>query len=177
MKYPVVYTSLLMCLLFASCASLRGDAQDAKPEFRVCIKKQDDKVSVLAEDSRTIMDVYSESGIGSAGFELISGSMPKNIILRLHLQGLEEFRLISSQTIVAVSISSSGVLNTNHQRVISSNLEYPILSVHPLWLNIKIVSDSAKIPLEGGYFEITLPAEFLQEAGTSFEIQWIDFYR
>lgn len=177
MKYPVVYTNLLMCLLFASCASLPDNALDARPEFRVSTKKQGDKVSVLAEDSQTVIEIYSETGIGSAGFELISGAMPKYIVLRLHLRGLEEFRLISSQVVVAASISSSGVLNTNHQRIISSNLEFPILSVHPLWLNIEIISNSTKIPLEDGYFEITLPAEFLREAGTSFEIQWIDFYR
>ena len=46
-----------------------------------------------------------------------------------------------------------------------------------LWLKIEIASDSQKIPVQDGYFEIVIPKEFIQQAGKSFEIQWIDFYR
>jgi hypothetical protein len=50
---------------------------------------------------------------------------------------------------------------------------------NPSWLDIIIVSDQAtpEIPLTQGYFEITLPEDLLTEAGKSFSIQWIDFYR
>jgi len=177
MKYLVVHTSLLMCLFLVSCASQRVRAQDSKPEFKVSVKNSDDKIAILDEDSQTVIDIHSDFGIGSASFELVSGSMPDALLLRLHLKGLEDFQLISSQTTIAASISSGQVFNINSQRVIESNAGYPILSIHPLWLNIEIVSENREIPLEEGYFEITLPREFIRKAGSSFEVQWIDFYR
>jgi len=177
MKYLVLHTSLLMCLFLISCASQPASAQDSKPEFRVTAKNADDRITVLDEDSQTVIDIHSDFGIGSASFELVSGSMPDPLLLRLHLKGLEDFQLISSQTIVAASISSSGVFHFISQRVVSSTLDQPILSIDPLWMNIDIVSENRKIPLEEGYFEITLPREFIRNAGNSFEVKWIDFYR
>jgi hypothetical protein len=49
----------------------------------------------------------------------------------------------------------------------------------PFWLDIQIVSDQAAphIPLDQGYFEITLPKGFLDEGRRAFSIGWIDFYR
>ena len=46
-------------------------------------------------------------------------------------------------------------------------------------MEIEIVSDREEevIPLEDGYFEIGLPKEILQKAGSSFRVEWIDFYR
>ena len=177
MKYLPVHTSLLICLFLISCASQNVNAQDSKPEFRVTAKNVDDRITVLDEDSQTVIEIHSDFGIGSASFELVSGSMPDTLLLRLHLKGLEDFQLISSQSTVAASISSGQVFNINSQRVIESNAGYPILSIHPLWLKIEIVSENREIPLKEGYFEITLPREFIRKAGNSLEVQWIDFYR
>jgi len=177
MKYLVIHTSLLMCLFLNSCASQPVNAQDSKPEFKVTAKNADDAIAILDEDSQTVIDIHSDFGIGSASFELVSGSMPDTLLLRLHLKGLEDFQLISSQATVAASLSSGQVFNLISQRVVETNAEYSILSIHPLWLNIEIVSENRKIPLEEGYFEITLPREFIRNAGNSFEVKWIDFYR
>ena len=105
--------------------------------------------------------------------------MPERIVIRLHLAGLEEFRLISEQTTISASFSSSGVLTGNNQKVISAGGESPITPIHPYWLNISVVSDqeTPDIPLKQGYFEVELPKEFLREAANFFEIQWVDFYR
>lgn len=168
---------LLICLFLVSCASQNASAQDSKPEFRVTVKNADDKISILDENSQTVIDIHSDFGIGSASFELVSATMPDTILLRLHLKGLEDFQLISSATTLAVSISSGDVFNVTNQRIISPNAERPILSLDPLWMNIEIVSEDKHIPLQEGYFEITIPRPFLRNAGTSFEVNWIDFYR
>ena len=177
MKYLVIHTSLLMCLFLNSCASQPVNAQDSKPEFKVTAKNADDAIAILDEDSQTIIEIHSDFGIGSASFELVSGSMPDTLLLRLHLKGLEDFQLISPQTTIAASLSSSQVFNIISQRIVSSTSDQPILSIDPLWMNIDIVSENRKIPLEEGYFEITIPREFIRNAGDSFEIKWIDFYR
>ena len=163
-----------------SCASQPANAQSGgEPVFAVTAKNRDDQVNVQYVDGITVIDVQSPTGIGWAKFELESGGKPENVVLRLHLKGLEGFRLISNQAIIAASASSSGSFSINNQQVNLSGSEYSISPIDPLWMKIEIVSGQAnkKIPLEEGHFEITLPKEFIQIAGNAFEIQWIDFYR
>ena len=163
-----------------SCASQPANAQSGdEPVFSVTVKNQNDQINVQYVDGVTVIDVQSPSGIGSAKVDLESGSMPENMLLQLRIKGLEEFRLISHQAVVVASGSSSGSFSIYDQRVNSSGSEYSITPIDPLWIKIEIVSDLAtkKIPLEDGYFEITVPKEFIRSAGNSFEIQWIDFYR
>ena len=163
-----------------SCASRPANAQSGdEPVFSITAKNRDDQVNVQYVDGGTVIDVQSPTGIGSARFELESGGMPENMVLRLHLKGLEEFRLISNQAVIVASGSSSGSFSINDQRVNSSESEYSITSIDPLWMKIEIVPAQAakKIPLQEGYFEITVPKEFIRNSGNSFEIQWIDFYR
>ena len=162
-----------------SCVSQPANAQSGdEPVFSISAKNQDDQINFQYVDGTAIVDIQSPTGIGSAKLELESGGMPENILLRLHLQGLEEIKLVSDQTAIVAAGSSSGSFGINDQRVNSSGSEYSITPIDPLWMKIEIISDQAKkIPLESGYFEITVPREFLQNAGNSFEIQWIDFYR
>lgn len=165
-----------MCLFLASCASRSVRAQDSKPEFRVTVKNAEDQVAVLEENSQTVIDIQSETGIGTAAFELVAGSMPDTLLLRLHLRGLEEFRIISSQTALGASVAS-GEAGLPVERIVLPALELPILPAHPLWMDIQTISESSHIPLDEGFFEIKIPREFLRNAGTSFEVRWIDFYR
>jgi hypothetical protein len=105
--------------------------------------------------------------------------MPGNMILRLHLKGLEEFRLTSAQEKISASVASGDAVTLDHQTLLSSGTETPLLPGHPLWMEVQIVSGQGekKIPLEEGYFEVTVPQEFIRNAGQTFEIEWIDFYR
>ena len=178
MKFIILNTFLLMSLFLVSCASRNASAQDSKPEFQVTMKNPGDTLIVLDENSQTIIEIQSETGIGSASLELVSGTMPDSLLVRLHVAGLEEFRISSPQKTVSASLSKGEVFTIISQRVISSGGEIQIGTIDPLWIYIDIVSpDGKKIPLEDGYFEITLPSEFLRQAGNSFEIHWIDFYR
>lgn len=147
--------------------------------FSVTTKNQDDQIDIQQENGITTVDIHSPSGIGSANFELESGSMPERVVLRLHVTGLEDFRLVSSTTTIAASGSSDEVFNVTGQSVIAAGNEYAITPIHPLWMKVEIVSGQADktIPLNEGHFEITVPKEFIRRAEKSFELQWIDFYR
>lgn len=141
-------------------------------------KNPDDQVDIQIENGAAQVDIQSPTGIGSVSFELVSGTMPGNITLRLHLTGLEQFRLTSAQDRISASVSSGDALGIQNESILSSGTEAPLLPGHPLWMEIEIVSDAEKkIPLEEGYFEVTVPGEFIQNAGKSFEVEWIDFYR
>src|SRR5262245_62174031 len=120
MKLFVVHTFLFSFLLIA-CASQPANAQAGdEPVFTVTTKNQDDQVDIQHENGITTADIHSPTGIGSATFELVSGAMPESVILRLHLKGLEEFRLVSDQATIAASGSSSDLFQVSDQRVISA---------------------------------------------------------
>lgn len=173
----IVKLTILLCFLFlVSCSDDSSGVQD-DPVFSVQIEKLDDGFAFQHGDNTTIFDIVSPSGISGATFTLKSGTMPRQIKVWLHLKGLEEFRLISAQEAVVVSVPSSGGLGSLSERRISTTSEQVISSFDPLWLDVEVVSSSQEIPLQDGYFEIIIPRAFLQGAGNSFEIQWIDFYR
>lgn len=177
MKQLVVHT-ILFSIFLTACASQPVNAQEqAEPVFSVNVKNTTDQIAFQYKDNTTTIAINSPFGIGSAIFKLLSGDMPEQIVLQLHLKGLEEVRLISDQVTIAASVSSNGGLKTQSQRKFLGDSEQIMLSFDPLWLNIQIISDSKQIPLEAGYFEVIFPKEFVQDAGGSFEMQWIDFYR
>lgn len=173
--------AILWCLLLAACAgeSAGAGAQTEEPAFIVITKNPEDQVDIEYQNGTAHIDIQSPTGIGSASFELASGHMPEDITLRLHLKGLEQIRLKSAQGQIAASVSSSEAAPLENQTLFSSGAETPLLPGHPLWMQISIVANQAekKIPLEEGYFEVTVPQEFIRNAGTTFEIEWIDFYR
>ncbi len=173
----VFVCTTVLGLFLASCASQTVRAQDSKPEFRVTLKNGDDKVAILDEHAQTIIEIHSDFGIGSASFELVAGSMPETLLLRLHLKGLEEFRITSSQTVLSASVSGGEAGQPVSERIVSSMGEFPILPGHPLWMNVVVVADNTNIPLHEGFFEVKIPREFIRNAGASFEIRWVDFYR
>jgi hypothetical protein len=175
----VYIRTILLSFLLASCASGPMGAPTQEPAFIVITKNPEDQVDIQYENGIALIDIQSPSGIGSAAFELESGAMPEHMTLRLHLQGLEQFRLTSAQDQVAASVSTGDPSNTENQTLLSSGRESPLLPGHPLWMEINIISNQGEqqIPLEEGYFEVTVPQEFIQNAGKTFEIEWIDFYR
>lgn len=178
MKQIVTTTILLLHLILVSCYSNpSGAAAQEEPVFSVEVKNPDDQIVLQQEDKTTIIDIESPLGIGQATFKLDSGEMPREIIARLHLKGLEEFRLISSPVAVFASVPSSDGLNAQIQTKTSGTSVLPMLPSDPLWLQVEIVSSSQAIPLQDGYFEVIIRQAFLIQAGNSFEIQWIDFFR
>jgi hypothetical protein len=170
--------AILLSFLLVSCGGVSANAQSGEPAFLVVTKNPDDQVSIQHQNETTLIDIQSPTGIGTASFELESGVMPGAVVLHLHLQGLEGFRLTSAEQSISASVASSDVSSID-QQLISSGDEVPLQPGHPLWMNIETVSERLQktIPLEQGYFQISLPREFLQKAGQAFAIEWIDFYR
>jgi hypothetical protein len=155
--------TILFSFLLVSCGGISAGAQPEQPAFIVITKNPDDRVDIQYENGTALIDIQSPTGIGSAALELESGEMPETMILRLHLNGLEGFRLLSGQEQISASASGGG-----NQAHLSAGQESPLQPGHPLWVEIQ--------PGEG-YFEVTVPRQFIQDAGTIFEIEWIDFYR
>ena len=181
MKPRLAGSILLLNLLLLSCSNQPEGDPPREPVFDIAGMSAADRIEIQNQEESTLIDVQSPTGIGSARFELEEGDMPARLVVRLHLGGLEDFRISSSsgETTIAASFSTSEVFNRYNQRIILSGREFPITPLHPLWLEMRVVSEEAarSVPLKEGYFEITLPAKFLEEAVGSFEMRWIDFYR
>ncbi|MGH9847849.1 MAG: hypothetical protein ACREEM_54880 [Blastocatellia bacterium] len=131
------------------------------------------------QDKTAVLDIHSRSGIGRVTVEHVSGTLPEKIVARLHLKGLEEFRLSYGRTVVTARVSSDDGRNIVQSIDPPGGGERSITPDSPFWMEVRIASAQVapRIPLEQGYFEITLPKDVLGKGRRSFAIRWIDFYR
>jgi hypothetical protein len=153
---------LMLCVAVAMTAC----TANASPQFNAAADK-DNQLSLSVEDETAVIDVQSPSGIGKADVEFLSGSYPAQIILRLHIEKLEGFKLTFGRT--TVSASSSGTSEPVTQSLIESDgSERALTPSSSLWIDIQP---------EQKYLEVRLPASLIQEKPESFSFQWVDFYR
>lgn len=165
--------------LLLSCSVFRG----AVPKFEAQPAKTSDRVEAKNDAALTVFDIFSPGGIGGAEIHLASGKLPRKMLLRLYLKGLEEFRFSAGGDTILVSVSSSGenLVRQSLRMKNGENREWQgIDSSSPYWMKLRIVpanNEDRKIPLEDGYFEIEAPEYFLKKEISGFSLSWIDFYR
>lgn len=153
---------LMLCIAVAMTACTANQS----PQFNAAADK-DNQLSLSVDDEMAVIDVQSPSGIGKADVEFLSGSYPAQIILRLHIEKLEGFKLTFGRT--TISASSSGTSESVTQSLIESDgSERALTPSSPLWIDIQP---------EQEYLEVRLPAALTQEKPESFSFQWVDFYR
>jgi len=127
------------------------------------------------DDTRTLIEVTSSTGIGAFTATLIDGEWPVEIVTRLRLRGLEGLEIGYGDITIQTGISSTSspdpalmVMTTNPDG--STDRTYPSADqYHP---GIRRGSDE-----KGQYFDIALPRHFFQSEQPTFSIGWIDFYR
>ena len=168
----------IITLLMAGCTLLVSAA--APPEYRITLRKPDDRLTVSVEQQRTVLTITSPSGIGGATVERTGPQWPQPLIVRLRLSGLESCTVSNGRITLQAAVTSHG----DHARrlhVIEAGKEKPIGQGSPYWTEIKLVGaggkPAGKIPLKDGYFEMELPKALLQEQPKSLNFGWIDFYR
>jgi hypothetical protein len=178
MKYVVFAAALVAVGLLSACAGLASPSPVAK------IDAQGGTVTAsnAANDDTLVLDIKSEKGVGSAEVTLAPGPRPRNLIMRIHLKGLEEFRFGYGDTTVLASVTSSGDPPiTDRVREGYILMDGPVQLIDdkdPRWMDVRVVGDSQAIPLaEGDYFEVEAPGDFLQGSETTFRLNWVDFYR
>jgi len=153
-------------------------ACDGDPPFKITTKRDDDKVEVAFEQDRAVISIHSALGISQAIIERSDNKWPTSVMLRLHLKGLENFKLTNGNVTLEAALSSQD----GKVRIWKDNDEAQLLDAkHPYWLEIRMVGKDGKpvktIPLKDGYFEIQLPKAMLEDHPNSITLNWIDFYR
>jgi len=160
---------LLLALLAAE-----GDS----PRFKITTKKQDDTVEVRADNDKTLFVVKSPFGISEAVIERQDEAWPKVVMLRLHLKGLESFRVSNGKARLDAAVSSQ----TGKVRIWKDgNEDAPLGEKSPFWTDIRIVGGDGKpaqeLPLKDRYFEVTLPRALFEVSPKAIKVGWIDFFR
>jgi hypothetical protein len=155
-------------------------AKETPPNFKLKLRKADDLIEFQSKMGTTIFTVKSPSGISQTAIERLDNHWPKVVTLRLYLKGLEGFRASNGKiTLNAEVTKQDGKLKTRLWK--DKETSAALNEKSPFWMNIRIIGadgkPSGEIPLQNGYFELTLPRAFLQGNPKSITIHWIDFHR
>lgn len=172
---------ILAALWLVGCAEPGGEADMITV---VLDKAEADRAAVTVTEDLALIDVTSATGIGGLSATLNEGAWPAEIVIRLHMRGLERLEMRYGEFIITTGVSSNsgpppalmlsvvGEDGTVQSASPSADIYYPTIRAIPA------IGGTPAIPLpEDGAFEITLPRHFHVTGYPSFTMQWIDFYR
>jgi hypothetical protein len=163
-------------------ASATQAAASSAATFDVRCNKKEDAVTVTADPQRTVFVITSPSGIGGATLERKNASWPKQVVLRIHLRGLESLSLTSGDLKLSASVAShSGNPRTLILLKKQAQDAPPLTKDSPYWTDLLTLDAKGKsvsgLPDKDGYFEMVVPQALLEENAGKLTIGWIDFYR
>ncbi len=165
-------------LLFAIAAV--AAAGDPPSKFKITTKKKDDTVEVRADKDKAMFVVKSPFGISQAVIERLDDAWPKTVELRLHLKGLESFRVTNEKT----KLDAAAGIQDGKPKVRQwkdGKEDAPLDDKSPFWMEVRILGGDGKagkaLPLKDGYFEVTLPRSLFEGNPKAITVNWIDFYR
>jgi hypothetical protein len=126
-------------------------------------------------EEKLVTEIRSLRGIGRGAIAAPGQSWPDDVILQLHVRGLESLSVEADGVIWEVNVSSSPKYTvtgryTNADQ--ASVAEEPVVYVMPDKQSV------SKIPLpEGQFFEIVLPRKLFDSNPAEIKLAWVDFYR
>jgi len=149
-------------------------------QFKITARRMDDDIQVHADKHKTVFSVRGPLGISHAEIERLGNKWPDTVVLRLHLKGLESFRVSNGQVTLDATVST----DEGKPMVClwkGGNENSLLAEKSPFWMDVRILAGDGKmataIPVQDGYFEITLPKAFFDGNPRSITVRWIDFYR
>ena len=166
--------------MLALAVAVSTAAADDSPPVKVTTKRGDDRVDVKAEKGKATISVHSPFGISHAVIERGSETWPDVLVLRLHLKGLENFKVTGGK----VKLEGSASLRDGKPLVrlwTDSKEDAPPDARSPYRMEVRILGADGKpakeMALKGGYFEMPLPRALFEGSPKSITVKWIDFYR
>ena len=171
--------SLLSGLLLLAVAATTAVADEPSPH-KVTTKRDGGTVDVRAEKGKATFSIRSQTGIGLAVVERPGETWPDTVVLRLHLTGLESFKVTGGKTTLGGSVSLQD--GKAVARLWTGGREdAPLDSESPYWMKVGFLGGDGKpaagLPLEGGFFELPLPKALFEGQPKAVTVNWIDFYR
>jgi hypothetical protein len=171
----VLFIVVLVCMRAGADGSGSSSKEPAK--FKTSTRKNDDSIDVQMEKDKAIVDVKSASGISSGTIERQDEKWPEKVVLRLNLKGLESFKASNGKVTLEAAVSNQ--LKVRQWKDGKEGDELDAKSAH--WMDVSIIGADGKpakqIPLQQGYFEITLPKAFFDGNPKTITLNWVDFAR
>ncbi len=170
-----------LLLLLASFAAACRPVQrlPLEPVITITLSKPEDRAEVSRQDEGTLIDLYSDSGIGGATLAW-PDALPQAPLLRLHLAGLEELR-VAADAVTVVASAGGAPPQIVSQAVASQEqtMMTAIASGSPNWLEITWTAAEPAAVTAGlpGYFTVHLPEAWMAKGVQEITLHWIDFYR
>lgn len=140
--------------------------------------KAGDQVDVQVIDGTATLDITSQTGIGAAAVQVVSGPYPTAIVFQLHLKGLEQFTLTYGAVIIDVAVANDGS-NQSRQTLIQDGAEQPLAPDSPYWMPVEVTTapGSSDKGLPERTYRLSAPPDLLTTQPPAFTINWIDFFR
>jgi hypothetical protein len=175
--------SLLLAVAAVAVAGAAAEGGGTKPgpkDFKITTRKPADTVEIRGEKDGVVFEVRSPSGIGDATIAREAASWPKRVVLRLHLKGLEDFRVGNGKVTVHAAVKA-GQGKPEVRQWKDGKEDAPLDGKSPYWLGLVPQrgdgKPAAEIPLKEGFFEVVLPPALFEGNPASISVRWIDFYR
>jgi len=161
----------------AACAApgappVEPPSTSAGPSLTVVPERASDEVTVTGDIETAVIEVRSATGIGAANATSTGDSLPAEIVVRLHLDGLEMFALGFGDTRIELSVPSNAAVPVLESVAVEGAMA-PITASDPRWMRVERAADGAG----GGTFDVAAPPALFASGQTSFSLEWIDFYR
>jgi len=128
--------AVMVSMLTTGCTNVVNE-----PQFKITTKRDNDKVEVKVERDKNIFSVHSPFGISQTIIERTYGTWSDIVMLRLHLKGLENFKVSNDKVTLHAAVSSQD----GNVRLWKDGKEDSALdSKSPYWMEIRRVSDDGK---------------------------------
>ncbi len=165
--------AVMAAVLSTGCTDVVKETQ-----FKITTKRDNDKVEVKVESDKAVFSVHSPFGISQTVIERADENWSDIVMLRLHLKGLENFKVSNGIITLEAAVSSQDSIVRLWK---DGKEDSPLDSKSPYWMEIRMVGHDGKpttsIPVTDGYFEIQLPKALFEDNPKSITVNWIDFYR
>ena len=167
-------------LLFAACHPIEP-VLPASAGTAPVIESVDsgDELTITVENGVTTVDIASARGIGAAQVRFPPETAAETIVLRFHLQGLEQAILDNGAQQLEISVSSHAPTVVSQSLITAAGAQ-PLGETDERRATVELVAGDggeAAIPLQDGYIAVTLPPGFIDAAHPLLTLRWIDFYR
>lgn len=141
----------------------------------------DAEISATQRGDALLIDIRSPGGIGSAEITLPESMASRDLILRLHLSGLESLRFAYAGAEVQISVGSGNLIVREEVRLPGQSAAQPVNAASDFWMDVGILSANPQttptLPLADGSFDVRAPRDFLRSGTRTFTVAWVDFYR
>ena len=182
MRRPLIlFLAALVAVGHIAQAAAQAPKASEPAALEIKCRKNDDAIKVSRDGGKTLLSVTSKSGIGGASVERKAEHWPQELVLRLHLRGLESLTISGGDLRLAASVlSHSG--NARLLHLPKDGTDGPQLDKSsPYWMDIQTLDAEGKpikgLPRDGGWFEMRVPKALLVDQTKVVTLGWIDFYR